>query len=140
MSWSLACEHAGHSWRWFFDEGYKGQYDLPLPFTFTRLNINNSTTYDLIFDIQNESYPHFEINPLPWYYIDYPKWGYVFLIRNPSIQPWGVKMIVFSTQMKSYIFSNLNICVRFVGFGQMKTYILISGWWIYCDNHLVKMH
>ncbi len=90
-----------------FKKGYKGQYDLPLPLTFTRLNINSSTISNLTFDLQNESYPHFEIDLLPWYCIDYPKWGNVLLIKYLFIEhPQGVKMIVFSIQIKSYIFNN----------------------------------
>jgi hypothetical protein len=93
-----------------FEEGYKGEYDLLLPFTFIGLSINNSTTFNLTFDLQIESYPHFEIDPFPWYCIDFFKGGDVLLIKDPSIEhPWGMKMIIFFTQMKSYVFSNYTI-------------------------------
>jgi hypothetical protein len=48
-----------------FEEGYKGQYDLLLPLRFN--SISSSTTSHLTFHLQNESYFHFEIDPLPWY-------------------------------------------------------------------------
>jgi hypothetical protein len=79
--------------KYLFEKDYDNQYDLPLPFTFIGLNLMNkaSTSY-----LQNQV-SNFEIKPLPWYCINYPKEGDVLLIKvHVEEHPWGVKIMLFS--------------------------------------------
>ncbi len=67
------------------------------------MSISSSTTFDLTFDLQNGSYPHFEIDPLPWYCINYPKWGNVLLFKDPFIEhPQGVKIFYLNEILRFY--------------------------------------
>jgi hypothetical protein len=52
---------------YLFEKDYENLYDLPLLVTFIGLNLTNKT---LISYLQNQS-SNFEIEPLPWYCINY---------------------------------------------------------------------
>lgn len=73
--------------------------------------------------------------------MDCPKEGDVLLIKVfVEEHPWGVEMVFFSPHFRSYLFPYQTICVRFLGyFGQMNTFILIGGWWIYFDVHPIEV-
>jgi hypothetical protein len=76
------------------------------------------------------SKPKFEIEPLPFYYIDHPKLGdllvYKVLLRA---HPWGVNFIFIKLEIYHYNFKNFCFCVRKVDY-VLKAYVHIEGWWI----------
>jgi hypothetical protein len=77
---------------------------------------------------------------LPWYYIDYLKFGDMLLFMIPFEEHlWGVKMMIFSPTMKFGVFIDSIVCVRFLGNGEMKPYTHLSGWWIMCDKQFVEV-
>jgi hypothetical protein len=56
----------------------------------------------------------FIVEPLPWYYIDCPKWGDVLLLVVPyENHESGLWMIAFSLSLSSIIFNNWTIFIRF---------------------------
>jgi hypothetical protein len=98
------------------EEFCEGQCDLPPLFSFVALNLDNSL-------MQNA----FIFKPLPWYYIDYPKWGDVLLLVVPyEKHRSGLWMIMFSPSLSSIVFNNYTICIRFIP-QEMKVYVYING-------------
>jgi hypothetical protein len=72
----------------------------------------------------------FEIEPLPFYYINHPKLSDLLIYKVPlRVHPWGVNFIHIKPKIYHYNFKNFCFCVRKMDWA-LKAYVHIRGWWI----------
>jgi hypothetical protein len=82
----------------------------------------------------------FEIKPLPYYCIDRPKLGDLFVYKVLlRVHPWGVNFIFIKLKIYHCNFKNFCFCVRKVDC-VLKAYVHIGGWWMLVLLDELVMH